>query len=207
MTPNRAKELLDTVTKSVIICNKCRLHKWRNKAVPGTGSHTAQIVFIGEAPGFNEDKEGLPFVGRAGSLLMQLLTENNVKRVEVWIGNIIKCRPPDNRDPMVDEIRACEPYLEKQIEIINPKVIVPLGRFAMAHFVKSGTISENHGKVFLIKNRLVLPLYHPAAALRNENVLKVLRQDFRIINKALNGQAEIVRIDKKQTNEDQMALI
>ena len=121
MTDVQTQKLLETIVRSVDKCTKCRLHKWRTKAVPGTGSLTASIVFVGEAPGYHEDKQGLPFVGRAGQLLAQLLAENDIKRQEVWIGNILKCRPPKNRDPMVDEIRACDPYLEKQIETINPK--------------------------------------------------------------------------------------
>ncbi|MFH1896299.1 MAG: uracil-DNA glycosylase [bacterium] len=207
MTDAQTQKLLTTITRSVDKCAKCRLHKRRTKSVPGAGSHAASIVFVGEAPGYNEDKQGLPFVGRAGNLLSQLLAENNIKRQEVWIGNIIKCRPPDNRDPMVDEVRACEPYLEKQIETINPKLIVTLGRFAMAHYIKEGTISENHGKVFKIKNRLVLPLYHPAAALRNTNVLTILRKDFTMIGKALKGETEVVEPESKSTNEDQLELI
>jgi len=202
VTDAQTQKLLTTITQSVDKCTKCRLHKWRTRSVPGAGSPTATIVFVGEAPGFNEDEQGLPFVGRAGQLLSQLLAENKIPRQSVWIGNIIKCRPPENRDPMVDEIRACSPYLEKQIETINPKIIVTLGRFAMAHFIKEGSISENHGKVFRVKSRLVLPLYHPAAALRNTNVLEILRKDFTMIGKVTRGEAEIVELKKDKAGDD-----
>jgi len=207
VTDSQAKKLLDTIARSIDRCSKCRLYKGRTKPVPGAGSYTAKIVFVGEAPGYNEDKQGLPFVGRAGQLLSQLLAENGITRDQIWIGNILKCRPPDNRDPLVDEIRACEPYLEKQLELIDPEIIVPLGRFAMNHFIKQGTISENHGKVFKIEGRLILPLYHPAAALRNTNVLAILKTDFRMINTALKGEAETVEPVKEMENENQIPLI
>lgn len=209
MTEEQTKELLGTITKAVDGCTKCRLHKWRKKAVPGAGSPTASIVFVGEAPGANEDAQGLPFVGRAGQLLDQLLRENKIARSAVWIGNIIKCRPPENRDPMVDEIRACSPYLEKQLETLNPKIIVTLGRFAMAHFIKEGNISQNHGKVFRVSGRLILPLYHPAAALRDENVFKVLKKDFKMIPSVVLGEkVEIIDLSKKKNDdENQMSLI
>jgi DNA polymerase len=208
VTEIQKQDLLKTIERAVDKCQKCRLKKWRTCSVPGAGSHCAKVVFVGEAPGYHEDKQGLPFVGRAGQLLDQLLRENGLGREDVWIGNVIKCRPPDNRDPMVDELRACTPYLEKQIETINPKVIVTLGRFAMNYYIKEGTITQNHGKLFRVGNYLVLPLYHPAAALRNSQVLDILKRDFRIINAALSGSAEAISVNKKTLeNENQLQLV
>ena len=132
----------------------------------GEGNESADVMFIGEAPGFNEDREGRPFVGRAGKLLDKLIEAIGWKRGDVYITNVVKRRPPGNRDPLPDEIAAYKPYLERQIEIINPKIIAPLGRFAMAHFIENGMISRDQGKVFWLGDRLVIPLYHPAAALR-----------------------------------------
>lgn len=208
MTEIQSEELLKTIEKAVNTCRKCRLSKWRNRAVPGAGSSSASIVFVGEAPGYNEDKQGLPFVGRAGELLGEMLRQNGIRREEVWIGNVIKCRPPDNRDPMVDEIRSCTPYLEKQIETINPKLIVTLGRFAMSYYIKEGTITQNHGRVFKLGGRLILPLYHPAAALRDPNVRAVLERDFKMIKKVLDGEVEVENIlSSAVVNENQLQLV
>jgi len=136
------------------------------------------VVFVGEAPGYYEDKEGRPFVGRSGKLLDKLIDEIGWKRSDVYITNVVKRRPPENRDPESDEIAAYTPYLSRQIEIINPKVIAPLGRFAMNYFLPDAKISKDQGKLFWWGNRLVVPLYHPAAALRSTNVLENLRVSF-----------------------------
>ena len=175
------EEILEKIEKVVKSCQKCRLYKTAERAVPGEGNPHAKIAFVGEAPGFNEDKEGRPFVGRAGKLLDELLKEIGLKRSDVWIGNVVKHRPPENRDPMVDEIRACRPYLLDQIRSISPKLLVTLGRFAMAEYLPEAKISEVHGQAFRVNEYVVLPLYHPAAALRSENVSRELRQDFRRI--------------------------
>ena len=184
------EEILKKIEQAVITCKKCRLYRTATKAVPGEGSPNAKIVFVGEAPGFNEDKQGKPFVGRAGQLLDELLREIGLKRTDVWIGNVIKHRPPDNRDPMVDELRACRPYLSDQLKAIKPKLIVPLGRFAMAEYLSDAKISEVHGKAYRVSEYVVLPLYHPAAALRSEAVLRELKADFRKIVPAFKANLE-----------------
>lgn len=148
------------------------------RLVFGEGDHDAEVMFIGEAPGFHEDRLGRPFVGRAGQLLDALLSEINWPRQSVYITNIVKRRPPDNRDPLPDEIAAYAPYLARQIETINPKIIVALGRFAMNFFLPEAKISRDHGRVIINSGRLVVPLYHPAAALRSTAVGKELRDDF-----------------------------
>lgn len=174
------KTSLTQVENNIKICQKCRLCKGTINAVPGEGNPDSLIVFIGEAPGQVEDETGRPFVGRAGKLLEILLKEIGYKREDVWIGNIIKHRPPQNRDPLPDEIELCQPYLTKQLEIIKPKLVVTLGRFSMNYFYKDGKISRDHGNLMKMKNLdfAVYPVYHPAAALRNPTMAGVLRNDF-----------------------------
>mgnify|MGYP001597645206 FL=1 len=138
-------EVLSQIEKAVKTCKKCRLCKGAKNAVPGEGDINSKVVFIGEAPGANEDEQGRPFVGRAGKLLDDMLRGIGLKRESVWIGNIIKHRPPENRSPMADEVRACSPYLEAQLKAINPKIIVTLGKFALEFFDKEGKISRDHG--------------------------------------------------------------
>lgn len=203
------EDLLKRISLTVTKCQKCRLAKTRIKAVPGEGSPKAQLIFIGEGPGFNEDQQGRPFVGAAGSLLNDLLGMIKMKREEVWIGNIVKCRPPDNRDPMVDEVRACTPYLDDQTRAIKPKVIVPLGKHALEHFIKEGKISRDHGLAKLYGNYVIYPLYHPAAALRSENVKRVLEQDFKKLPEILRKDAKEFKTvgSSKVKDDSQMSLI
>lgn len=151
----------------------------------GEGNPDSEILFIGEAPGFYEDKEGRPFVGRSGKLLDKLIAEVGWKREDVYITNIVKRRPPDNRDPSPEEIAAYTPFLSKQIELINPKIISPLGRFAMNYFLPTAKISYDQGRLFWWGDRLIIPLYHPAAALRSTGVLEDLRVSFRKLPVAL----------------------
>jgi len=151
----------------------------------GEGAPSSEILFIGEAPGFYEDKEGRPFVGRSGKLLDKLITEVGWERKEVYITNIVKRRPPENRDPTPEEIAAYTPYLLKQIEIIDPKIISTLGRFAMNYFLPAAKISIDQGKLFWWNERLIIPLYHPAAALRSTGVLEKLRKSFKKLPIAL----------------------
>ncbi|HSX39519.1 MAG TPA: uracil-DNA glycosylase [Candidatus Saccharimonadales bacterium] len=172
------KTLLDEIEKNVRICQKCRLCKTATNAVPGEGNINSEIVFIGEAPGATEDATGRPFVGRAGKLLDVLLGQIKMQRSDVWIGNVIKHRPPENRDPLPDEIEACLPYLTMQLDIIKPKIIVTLGRYAMNYFYKDGKISRDHGRALQTEKYFVFPVYHPAAALRNPEMAKVLKEDF-----------------------------
>lgn len=170
--------LLKEIEKSVKVCSKCRLCKTANKSVPGEGNPNAEIVFIGEAPGATEDLTGRPFVGRAGKLLETLLAKIDRKREDVWIGNIIKHRPPENRDPLPDEILACQPYLTEQLKIISPRLIVTLGRFALSYFYSDGKISRDRGNLIITAKYNVFPIYHPAAALRSTQMYKDFEEDF-----------------------------
>lgn len=161
-------------------------------AVPGEGNPDAQIMFIGEAPGFNEDKQGRPFVGQAGKLLEKELTEVlGLKRTDVYITNIVKFRPPDNRDPLPEEIEACRGWLDRQIAIIRPQFIVTLGRFSMAKFITGVTISRVHGEprfvIFQDVRYTVYPMYHPAAALRAGEVMKQFQTDFEKLKKLVES--------------------
>ena len=138
---------LEAIAAEVRDCTRCRLHETRRKAVPGEGDPDTEVVFVGEGPGQNEDREGRPFIGRAGDLLVKLLGSLGWRRSDVFITNVVKCRPPDNRDPMPDEIAACSPYLTRQLEILDPAVVVTLGRFSMARFLPGAKISQVHGTI------------------------------------------------------------
>lgn len=177
--------ILNQIEKNVLVCKKCRLCETAKNAVPGEGNVNSEIVFIGEAPGANEDETGRPFVGRAGKMLEGLLSEIGLTREQVWIGNIIKHRPPNNRDPLPDEIASCQPFLKLQLETINPKLVVTLGRFSMNYFYPTGKITRDHGNLKKIKNLYIFPVYHPAAALRNGNFAQALKADFLKIPKVL----------------------
>lgn len=195
------KELiLKQVKENVRQCKKCRLYKEAKNAVPGEGNINSSIVFIGEAPGANEDKTGRPFVGRAGKLLEELLNEIGYKREDVWIGNIIKHRPPRNRDPLTDEIEACQPYLRLQLEAMDPDLVVTLGRFAMNYFYKDGKISQDRGQLKLINGRYIYPVYHPAAGLRNPGFKEALVNDFKKIPRVL----EYIRSDKAKKEKKEL---
>ena len=141
----------------------CALHESRKKSVPGEGPANAEIMFIGEGPGFHENEQGRPFVGAAGKFLDQLLAQAGVTRSEVFIGNVVKCRPPENRDPLPDELSACDVYLERQIEAINPSIIVTLGRFSMGKYLQGAKISQIHGQMRKVGERYVISMFHPAA--------------------------------------------
>lgn len=169
---------MDQVEKNVRSCSKCRLCKESRNPVPGEGNIDAELVFVGEAPGETEDLTGRPFVGRAGKLLESLLASISMTREDVWIGNIIKHRPPKNREPLEDEIKACTPYLDLQLKAIQPLLIVTLGRFAMNFFYKEGKITRDHGRLIKTPQYAVYPVYHPAAALRNPEFAAVLKMDF-----------------------------
>jgi len=181
------EELMKKLEEKIRNCQKCPLGRLRTNAVPGSGSYEAKVMFVGEAPGYWEDQKGLPFVGRAGKVLDELLAEIGLTRDEVYITNIVKCRPPDNRDPTEEEIRACSPYLDRQIDIIRPKVIVPLGRHSMKYILEKfgfevEPISRIHGKTFeahtLFGRIIIMPSYHPAVALYRPPLREELRKDF-----------------------------
>ena len=160
-------------------CQLCRLAKTRTKAVPGEGNVRTEVMFIGEGPGYHEDKQGRPFVGAAGQFLNELLGLAGLSRESVYIANVVKCRPPNNRDPMPDEISACAPYLARQIAIINPRIIVTLGRYSMAQFFPGERISQIHGTARMIDGRMCVAMYHPAAGLHQASLADVIRSDFR----------------------------
>ena len=162
-------------------CPNCALARTRTQTVPGSGPASAEIMFIGEAPGACEDEQGLPFVGPAGRFLDELLASVGLSRESVYICNVVKCRPQGNRDPQPGEIAACQPFLDRQIEILNPKVIVTLGRFSMARWFSDTTIGRVHGKAKRVDGRFVVPMYHPAAALHRGDLRSVIEADFALL--------------------------
>lgn len=180
MSADRVAEL-NAIAARVRTCTLCPLHQGRTLAVPGAGSSSAEILFIGEGPGFHEDRQGLPFVGRSGDYLTHLLTTIGLKRDDVFITNVVKCRPPDNRDPLPNEIATCSPYLDQQIALIDPLVIVTLGRFSMARYFPNGKITQIHGQPRFDDGRAYYPLFHPAAVLRNPSLQPQMEGDFRAI--------------------------
>ena len=170
---------LDVVNAEVTGCQRCRLGATRKRAVPGDGPRRAAIMFVGEAPGFWENEEGRPFVGQAGRLLEELLAGIGLQRDQVYITNVLKCRPPNNRDPLPDELAACSDYLDRQIQYIQPRLIVTLGRFSMAKFFGPGRgMRDLHGKTVRYGRTTCLAVYHPAAALRQAALRQVLQEDF-----------------------------
>jgi len=174
-----AEETLATIAKEVSVCTKCDLHKSRKKAVPGEGPAHAEIMFIGEGPGFHENEQGRPFVGASGKFLDELLAQAGVTRADVWITNVVKCRPPGNRDPLPDEIETCTSnYLDHQIEIVGPSIIVTLGRFSMGKFFKGAKISQIHGQMQKVGDRFVIAMFHPAAALHQAALKPAIMADF-----------------------------
>jgi uracil-DNA glycosylase family 4 len=172
------ENILKEIAEQTASCTRCQLQHSRKKAVPGTGDPYSEIMFIGEGPGFHENQQGLPFVGAAGNFLDELLADAKLIRADVFITNVVKCRPPGNRDPQVEELEACRGYLERQIAAINPDVIVTLGRFSMAHFINNGKISSIHGRSYWFNGRMIIPMYHPAAALHQPSLRSVVKQDF-----------------------------
>lgn len=191
MTHAEREAALEAVATEVRSCTRCRLHETRTLAVPGEGSPDTEVVFVGEGPGYNEDRQGRPFVGRAGALLEKFLGTLRWRRNEVFITNIVKCRPPDNRDPEPDEVAACAPYLRRQLEILDPAVIVTLGRHSLGRFMPGERISQAHGTVRPVdpetgaSNALAFALYHPAAALRTPDIERASYQDVAGIPAAL----------------------
>lgn len=196
MNPEDERMAIETAVRT---CERCELAETRTNAVPGAGPVTARVLIIGEAPGRNEDRQGIPFVGRAGSILDGLLEGICLSRDDVFITNIVKCRPPKNRDPTAGEIAACRPYLERQLALICPQVIVPLGRFAMRWVLESygitpGPISEVHGQIFYVQNsvceQVVIPVYHPAATIYRPAYRELLAADFETIREVLNSATD-----------------
>jgi DNA polymerase len=176
VTSAERRAALEALASEVRTCTSCRLAQTRTNAVPGEGSPDTEVVFVGEGPGFNEDRLGRPFVGRAGDLLVKLLRSIEWRREDVFITNVVKCRPPDNRDPEPDEIAACAPYLRRQLEVLDPAVIVTLGRHSMGRFMPGARISQAHGTIAPVDpatgapDATVFAMYHPAAALRTSAI-------------------------------------
>ncbi len=197
------KLLLSQIEKNIHDCKKCILWKGTTNPVPGEGNPDSEVVFIGEGPGFNEDKQGRPFVGQAGKLLDKLLTSIGISREEVFIANVIKHRPPENRDPLPSEILACKYWLDQQMEIIKPKVVVTLGRYSMARYMPNVKISEVHGNPIKIKGLVVIPMYHPAAALRRGIVMDSIEKDFQRNKEILKNPTSALNTEGlKNENED-----
>ena len=184
-----AAEELAQIAAEVQICTACKLHQGAIKAVPGEGPANAKIMFIGEAPGFNEDRQGRPFVGAAGQFLSELLALAGLQREDVFIANVVKHRPPNNRDPEADEIAACGLFLERQIDAIDPRVIVTLGRFSMAKWFPKERITRIHGQPRWVGGRMIVPMMHPAAALHQPQNRPLLEADFQRLP-AILEQAE-----------------
>ena len=200
-----SKSELQALHQQIAVCKKCILHKSRVKAVPGVGPERANIMFIGEAPGFHENQQGLPFVGAAGKFLDELLEKIDLRREDVFITNVVKCRPPGNRDPQVDEIEACRPYLDRQIELIQPKMIITLGRFSMARYFPNAKISRIHGQPRKIEGVIYYPMYHPAAALHQPSLRRTVEDDVLKIPELLARIEEIAE-SKRPEEAEQLTL-
>lgn len=199
-------ELTD-LYKQIVVCTNCELHRTRVKGVPGEGPENAKMMFIGEGPGHNENQQGRPFVGAAGQFLEALLKSIGLKRSDVYICNVVKCRPPDNRDPLPAEIAACKDYLDRQIALIKPKLIVTLGRFSMAPYFPGESISKVHGQARKRGQQVVVAMFHPAAALHQPKYKTEIEADFKKLPQYL---ANLTRPEEtketKPANPEQMSL-
>ena len=181
---------LESVAQAVRTCTDCPLHSGRTNAVPGEGNPSAKLMFIGEGPGIHEDRQGRPFVGPAGQLLEGLLASIGTNRDDVFIANMVKCRPPQNRDPQPPEITACAKYLDRQIELVDPKIIVTLGRFSLGRFFPGESVTRARGRVRQKDGRLIFPVLHPAAALRRPELRATMVEDFRSLAAALDAPTD-----------------
>lgn len=203
--------VLSEIASEIRVCTLCELSQSRTNAVPGTGPEDAEVFFIGEGPGWHEDQQGVPFVGASGKFLTELIERAGLSRDTVFITNVVKCRPPGNRDPLPDEMEACAPYLNGQIEAIDPLVVVTLGRFSMSRYFPNERISRIHGQPKKIGRRTVVPMYHPAAALHQGSLRGAIVEDFeqlgRIIEKArAERDRASVSITEAEPNHEQMKL-
>ncbi|MGD0019547.1 MAG: uracil-DNA glycosylase [Candidatus Limnocylindrales bacterium] len=204
MTDAERQAALDAIGVEVAACTHCRLHEGRTRAVPGEGTAATEVIFVGEGPGFNEDRQGRPFVGQAGSLLDELLASVLWSRKEVFITNVVKCRPPGNRDPEPDEIAACAPFLRRQLEALDPALVVTLGRFSMARFSPGARIGQIHGTFRAAAaesgapRALTFAMYHPAAALRQGSLRQTLFTDMQGVPMALT-EARALRASQPAT--------
>lgn len=199
---NRMSSLTE-IYQEIASCRRCDLYKHATKAVPGEGPENAEIMFIGEAPGWNEDQQGRPFVGAAGKFLDQLFASIGMKREQVYITNVVKHRPPNNREPLPGEIAACSIWLDRQIELINPRMIVTLGRHSMARFFPNKSISKIHGTAEKRNGVIYFAMYHPAAALHQQNLRKEIEQDMLKIPALLK---ELKRQPAEQVKPQQLSM-
>jgi uracil-DNA glycosylase family 4 len=191
---------LNELYREIALCQKCEIAKYRNKVVPGEGAEDAKIMFIGEAPGWHEDQQGRPFVGPAGKFLDELLASIGLRRQQVYIANVIKCRPQANRDPLPTEIQNCRKWLERQIELIQPKMIVTLGRYSMAMFFPGKSISKIHGTAQKRDNVIYYAMYHPAAALHQASLRRAIEEDMLKIPSLL-AQSEKIKEEEEQPQQ------
>jgi uracil-DNA glycosylase family 4 len=192
---------ISSLSQDVLDCTRCALSETRTNAVPGEGSDFPGILFIGEGPGHNEDQQGKPFVGRSGALLDELLALIPLRREDVYITNVVKCRPPENRDPSPEEVRACWPYLEAQIQMLKPRVIATLGRHSLMRFFPDARISSSHGQIMKWRDGIVVfPLYHPAAGLRSSKLKEALKEDILKL-----PQAMIAALDSERKTQTRPA--
>jgi len=196
---------LEQLVEAIRTCTRCALHSGRTQAVPGEGPADATIMFIGEGPGFHEDRQGRPFVGSAGKFLEELLASIGLRREQVYITNVVKCRPPGNRDPLPNELEACRPYLDRQIALIAPKVIVTLGRYSMARYFPGQSISRIHGQARQVGGVMVVPMLHPAAALHQPQWKATIEADFKKLS-AIIAQAERLSPAEPPPSPQQLSL-
>ncbi len=205
-----AETRLADIASEIRQCQDCPLGRTRKNPVPGAGPATAEIMCIGEGPGHHENEQGLPFVGASGKFLTQLLEDGGVPRNSVFITNVVKCRPPGNRDPQPNELQACSRYLERQIEVIDPLIIITLGRFSMARYFDNARISSIHGDASWHGGRLIVPMYHPAAALHQPKLRSVIAHDFARLNEMIEREkarrAKNITQEKEQDNASQLSL-
>jgi len=194
---------LSELCQEIALCQLCEIAKYRNKVVPGSGAEDAEIMLVGEAPGWHEDQQGLPFVGPAGQYLDSLLASIGLKRSQVYIANVIKCRPPENRDPLPVEIHNCRKWLTRQIEIICPRMIVTLGRYSMAEFFPGKSISKIHGTAQRRDNTIYYAMYHPAAALHQQSLRQTIEADMHRIPALL---AEVKTMAEEEPQPQQLSM-
>jgi len=194
-----AQAEMEKLYTEVRACTLCELAASRTNAVPGVGPVSAEIMFIGEGPGFHEDRQGIPFVGAAGKFLDELLANAGIDRKDVYIANVVKCRPPNNRDPKPEEIEACQPFLDRQIRLLHPRIIVTLGRHSMARYFPQASISRIHGQPKRLGGVIYMPMFHPAAALHQSKYRALIEEDF----KKLRGLLEEARAQQAPSQPEQ----
>jgi len=194
---------LSELYKEMAFCEECELSRHRTRVVPGEGSENADILFIGEAPGFYEDQQGRPFVGPAGHFLDELLRSIGLRREDVYIANVVKCRPAANRDPLPQEVAACRRWLDRQIELIQPKVIVTLGRYSLARFFPGESIGKVHGTARKKEGIIYFSMYHPAAALHQQSLRRTIEEDMLKIPSLL---AQPVRVEEGEPKPQQLSM-